>query len=88
MLTFDFAFQGEYKYRLPDAGRCWAQQESFARLLRRATHPDPERRFQSAGEMAEQITGVLERCSRSPTASPGRRSPACSAPSCARSAPS
>ena len=35
------------------------QQESFARLLRRATDADPERRFASAGEMAEQLTGVL-----------------------------
>jgi Protein kinase G tetratricopeptide repeat len=32
---------------------------SFARLLRRATHRDPGRRFGSAGEMAEQLTGVL-----------------------------
>jgi len=36
-----------------------AQQESFFRLLRRATNPDPRRRFASAGEMAEQLTGVL-----------------------------
>ena len=35
------------------------QQESYARLLRRATDADPERRFGSAGEMAEQLTGVL-----------------------------
>nr|WP_281273850.1 serine/threonine-protein kinase [Actinomadura pelletieri] len=33
--------------------------ESYHRLLRRATHPDPARRFQSAAEMAEQLTGVL-----------------------------
>jgi len=33
--------------------------ESYHRLLRRATHPDPARRFQSATEMAEQLTGVL-----------------------------
>jgi serine/threonine-protein kinase PknG len=60
VLTFDFVgYQGEYKYRLPDAVPLLAGQESFARLLRRATHPDPERRFQSAAEMAEQITGVL-----------------------------
>ena len=36
-----------------------AQQESFFRALRRATDPDPDRRFASAGEMAEQLTGVL-----------------------------
>jgi len=60
VLTFEFAgYQGEYKYRLPDAVPLLAEQESFARLLRRATNPDPERRFQSAAEMAEQITGVL-----------------------------
>ncbi|WP_030164232.1 serine/threonine-protein kinase [Spirillospora albida] len=33
--------------------------ESFDRLLRRATHRDAARRFQSAAEMAEQLTGVL-----------------------------
>jgi serine/threonine-protein kinase PknG len=33
--------------------------ESYYRLLRRATHPDPALRFQSAPEMAEQLTGVL-----------------------------
>ncbi|MER6910786.1 tetratricopeptide repeat protein [Streptomyces sp. NPDC000594] len=33
--------------------------ESFYRLLVRATDPDPERRFASAQEMAEQLTGVL-----------------------------
>ncbi|GGU93892.1 serine/threonine-protein kinase PknG [Actinomadura cremea] len=33
--------------------------ESYHRALRRATHPDPSRRFQSAAEMAEQLTGVL-----------------------------
>jgi serine/threonine-protein kinase PknG len=60
VLTFEFAgYQGEYKYRLPPTAALLAQQESFARLLRRATHTDPKRRFQSAGEMAEQITGVL-----------------------------
>src|SRR6185369_15932188 len=31
----------------------------FTRLLRRATDADPDRRFASAGEMAEQLTGVL-----------------------------
>ena len=36
-----------------------AQHESFARLLYRATAADPRRRFGSAAEMAEQLTGVL-----------------------------
>jgi serine/threonine-protein kinase PknG len=60
VLTFEFGgYQGEYKYRLPDSVPLLAEQESFARLLRRATHAQPDRRFQSAGEMAEQVTGVL-----------------------------
>ncbi len=60
VLTFEFqGFQGRYQFRLPEAEPLLAEQESFARLLRRATHAQPDRRFQSAGEMAEQITGVL-----------------------------
>jgi len=60
VLTFDFAgFQGNYLYRLPEAEPLLVKQESYARLLRRATHADPRRRFQSAAEMAEQLTGVL-----------------------------
>jgi serine/threonine-protein kinase PknG len=60
VLTFDFkGYQGAYKYTLPDGVPVLAQQESFARLVRRATHQDPERRFGSASEMAEQLTGVL-----------------------------
>ena len=33
--------------------------ESFDRVLRRATHPDPLHRFASADEMADQLAGVL-----------------------------
>ncbi len=60
VLTFEFrGFQGTCKYSLPDGVPLLGEQESFARLLRRATHSDPDRRFGSAGEMAEQLTGVL-----------------------------
>jgi len=60
VLTFEFrGFQGTYKYSLPDGVPLLGEQESFARLLRRATHTEPGRRFGSAGEMAEQLTGVL-----------------------------
>ena len=60
VLTFEFqGFQGRYQFRLPEAEPLLVQQESYARLLRRATNPDPRRRFQTAGEMAEQLTGVL-----------------------------
>ena len=60
VLTFDFAgYQGTHKFTLPDNVPLLAEQESFARLLRLATNHDPDRRFGSAGEMAEQLTGVL-----------------------------
>ena len=60
VLTFEFrGYQSNYKFTFPDAVPLLEQQESFARLLRRATHSDPGRRFGSAGEMAEQLTGVL-----------------------------
>jgi serine/threonine-protein kinase PknG len=60
VLTFEFkGYQGSYKFTFPDGVPLLGQQESFARLLRRATDRDPERRFGSAGEMAEQLTGVL-----------------------------
>jgi hypothetical protein len=60
VLIFDFrGYQGAYKYTLPDGVPILAEQESFARLLRRATNRDPDRRFGSASEMSEQLTGVL-----------------------------
>jgi len=60
VLTFEFrGFQGICRYRLPDEVPLLGEQESFARLLRRATHTDPGQRFGSAAEMAEQLTGVL-----------------------------
>jgi serine/threonine-protein kinase PknG len=60
VLTFEFkGYQKEYRFTLPDRVPLLAQQESFARLLRRATNADPIRRFGSAAEMAEQLTGVL-----------------------------
>ncbi len=60
VLTFEFkGYQSSYKFTFPDGVPLLAQQESFTRLLRRATKVDPGRRFGSAGEMAEQLTGVL-----------------------------
>jgi serine/threonine-protein kinase PknG len=60
VLTFEFkGYQSAYKFTLPEGVPLLAQQESFTRLLRRATNADPGRRFSSAGEMAEQLTGVL-----------------------------
>lgn len=62
ILTFDFAdYQTTHQYTLPVAAevRLLAEHESFYRLLRRATCPDPERRFRTASEMTEQLAGVL-----------------------------
>ncbi|MGH3402846.1 MAG: tetratricopeptide repeat protein [Streptosporangiaceae bacterium] len=62
VMTFRFTgYQTEFKHRLPDpsAVPLLAKQESFYRALRRSTDPDPDRRFESAVEMAEQLTGVL-----------------------------
>jgi serine/threonine-protein kinase PknG len=62
VLTFEFAgYQSTYANRLPspDQVPLLAEQESFYRLLRRSTDPDPLRRFGTAAEMARQLTGVL-----------------------------
>ncbi|MFD4058499.1 serine/threonine protein kinase, partial [Streptomyces californicus] len=62
VLTFDFqGYTNVYVDALPDPDtiEVFRTYESFYRLLVRATDPDPERRFASAAEMAEQLTGVL-----------------------------
>ncbi|WP_093800811.1 serine/threonine-protein kinase [Streptomyces sp. Wb2n-11] len=62
VLTFDFqGYTNVFADSLPDPGHIevFQRYESFYRLLVRATDPDPARRFASATEMAEQLTGVL-----------------------------
>ncbi|MEZ7003565.1 tetratricopeptide repeat protein [Streptomyces sp. AD55] len=62
VLTFDFqGYTTVYADSLPDPDTVdvFRRHESFYRLLVRATDPDPARRFASAQEMAEQLTGVL-----------------------------
>ncbi|MCK1795811.1 serine/threonine-protein kinase PknG [Streptomyces sp. XM4193] len=62
VLTFDFqGFTTVYRDSLPppESIGIFQQYESFYRLLARATDPDPGRRFASAEEMADQLTGVL-----------------------------
>ena len=62
VLTFEFSgYTGTYQHSLPDpaAVPVLREHESFYRLLRRATAPDPQRRFTSAADMADQLTGVL-----------------------------
>jgi len=62
VLSFEFrGFSSTYAHKLPDRASVplLAREESYHRLLRRATHADAQRRFQSAAEMAEQMLGVL-----------------------------
>lgn len=62
VLSFDFAgYTHKYAHDLPTPKQVplFALFDSYYRLLRRATHADPDRRFDSAEEMADQLTGVL-----------------------------
>ncbi|MFI5648259.1 tetratricopeptide repeat protein [Kitasatospora sp. NPDC051705] len=62
VLTFDFqGYTGRFRDTLPgpEDVEVFARYESYYRFLVRATDPDPARRFSSAEEMADQLTGVL-----------------------------
>ncbi|MEV5983637.1 tetratricopeptide repeat protein [Streptomyces sp. NPDC052051] len=62
VLTFDFqGYTNVFADSLPDPDtiEVFRRYESYYRLLVRATDPDAARRFASAQEMAEQLTGVL-----------------------------
>jgi serine/threonine-protein kinase PknG len=62
VLSLEFVgFSKDFQHRLPDPADAplLAEQESFHRLLRRATHPDAAHRFGSAQEMRGQLEGVL-----------------------------
>jgi serine/threonine-protein kinase PknG len=62
VLTFEFVgYTSTMRHRLPDPATMplLASHESFYRLLRRATEPDPQCRFTSAADMIAQLTGVL-----------------------------
>ena len=62
VLSFDFqGYSTTYRDELPgpELVPLFAEFESYYRFLVRATDPDPARRFSSAEEMADQLTGVL-----------------------------
>jgi serine/threonine-protein kinase PknG len=62
VLSFDFrGYSGRYAHELPapDDVPLFAAHDPYYRLLLRATHADPEWRFDSAADMAVQLTGVL-----------------------------
>lgn len=53
------ARDGRYVEGLPEDDPVLAKYDSFGRLLRRATDPDPLRRFANTEEMSNQLMGVL-----------------------------
>jgi serine/threonine-protein kinase PknG len=62
VLSFDFAgYTKEFRHQLPTPQQVplFSLFGSYYRLLRRATHPEPDRRFGSAEDMADQLIGVL-----------------------------
>ncbi|MBC3861567.1 protein kinase [Undibacterium jejuense] len=61
VLIMDFKFSSDYEFKLPspDSAEVLAENESLYRFLLRATHTDPDERFQTADEMGEQLFGVL-----------------------------
>lgn len=61
---------GRYVDGLPEDGPVLRSHDSFARVLRRATDPDPSRRFGSADEMSAQLSGVLREAVASDTGIP------------------
>jgi serine/threonine-protein kinase PknG len=62
VLSFDFVgYTSKFLYELPpvkDIG-IFSLFESYHRLLRKACDPEPDNRFTSCEEMADQLTGVL-----------------------------
>ncbi|HEX5401806.1 MAG TPA: tetratricopeptide repeat protein [Pseudonocardiaceae bacterium] len=61
VLTFNFDYLGKYSESLPDPAEVplLATYGSYYRLLARATDPNPNARFESASDMADQLLGVL-----------------------------
>jgi serine/threonine-protein kinase PknG len=60
-MTMEFKFQTTYLNSLPSPSEqpVLAGNDSFYRFLLKATHPDPDQRFQTADEMQDQLYGVL-----------------------------
>jgi serine/threonine-protein kinase PknG len=62
VLCIDFrGYQSTYRFSLPpqESVPLFACYDSLYRFLLKSTAPDPDDRFQSAGEMADQLFGVL-----------------------------
>jgi serine/threonine-protein kinase PknG len=61
VLVATFDFQGKYETSLPppEEVEVFRQHEPLYRFLQKATRKNPDERFQTASEMAEQLVGVL-----------------------------
>ncbi|WP_150254056.1 serine/threonine-protein kinase [Nocardiopsis deserti] len=61
VLSFRFSHTRDHPHSIPprETVPLLQRHASFDRLLRRATHSDPELRFHDAEDMADQLTGVL-----------------------------
>jgi serine/threonine-protein kinase PknG len=61
LLMIDFDFQKQHQYSIPGPHEepLFATHDSLFRFLKKATRQNPDERFQGAGEMAEQLLGVL-----------------------------
>jgi serine/threonine-protein kinase PknG len=61
VLIMDFKYQTTFEHSLPTPAEqpVLAQNEALYRFLLRATHQDPDQRFQTADEMSDQLYGVL-----------------------------
>jgi serine/threonine-protein kinase PknG len=61
VLLMDFRFQSQHQFSLPAPHDqpVLARHEPLYRFLHKATARDPDRRFQSGEEMADQLAGVL-----------------------------
>jgi serine/threonine-protein kinase PknG len=61
VLIMEFKFQSAYEFSIPpqEEQPILARYESLYRFLLKATRQDPDERFQSADEMADQLAGVL-----------------------------
>jgi serine/threonine-protein kinase PknG len=76
--------QFRYSLPTPDAAALFAHYDSLYRFVLKGTAPDPDDRFQSADEMADQLRGVLAEvvADRSGTPAPTRSTLFTSAPRC------
>ncbi len=61
VLIMDFKYQSAYEHSIPTPAEqpVLAQNEALYRFLLRATHQDPDQRFQTSDEMSDQLYGVL-----------------------------